>query len=92
MLYVNALAAPFTINTMPEKTLAAFAEHGHVGDLMAPDGGDAEQVLAAFAAAGIDHQGLAGQLQSDGAQAFDRSWRNVLASIASKGAQLTTRP
>ncbi len=91
VLYVSALAAPFTINTMPEKTLAAFADHGHLGELMAPDGGDAEQVLAAFAAAGIDHQGLAEQLQRDGAEAFDRSWQSLLASIASKGAQLTAR-
>jgi len=90
VLYVSALAAPFTINTMPEKTLHAFADHGHVGDLMAADGGDAEHTLADFATAGVDHHALAKQLQRDGAQSFDKSWHSLLDSIASKHEQLNT--
>ena len=59
MLYVKALAAPFTVNTMPEGTLKAFADHGEVGEVLAPDGGDCERVLADFAKAGIDIDALA---------------------------------
>jgi len=88
VLYVTALAAPFTINTMPDATLAAFADHGHVGTLMAADGGDSEATLAAFTKAGIDHQALAGQLQQEGADSFDKSWRSLMASIASKHEKL----
>ena len=84
VLYVSALAAPYTINTMPEKTLHAFADHGQVSDLMAADGGNAERTLAEFATAGIDHHGLAKQLQRDGAESFDTSWHSLLASIAGK--------
>jgi transaldolase len=84
LLYVTALAAPFTINTMPEATLHALADHGQVGHLMPSDGGDAEAILTAYAKAGIDHHALAGQLQRDGADSFDTSWKNLLASIASK--------
>jgi transaldolase len=84
VLYVEALAAPFTINTIPDKTLKAFAEHGKVGDLMPADGGDAEEVLAEFAKAGIDRPALAEQLQRDGAEAFDESWNSLLASIEGK--------
>jgi transaldolase len=84
VLYLEALAAPFTINTIPAKTLEAFAEHGKVGELMPTDGGDAEEVLAEFAEAGIDRQVLADQLQRDGAEAFDESWRSLLASIEGK--------
>lgn len=90
VLYVSALAAPFTINTMPEATLAAFADHGQIGDLMPPDGGDADATLSVFADACIDHHALAGQLQRDGAAAFERSWTSLLASIAAKHQQLTT--
>ena len=90
VLYVRALAAPFTINTMPEKTLHAFADHGQVGDLMTADGGDAEHTLAEFTAAGVNPQDLAEQLQRDGAQTFDTSWHSLLESIASKHAQLST--
>jgi len=89
VLYVTALAAPFTINTMPEATLAAFADHGQVGEMMAVDGGDAEETLAAFGEAGVDHDALAAQLQREGAESFDQSWKNLLASIASKHARLT---
>src|SRR5439155_9039144 len=65
-LYVEALAAPDTIDTMPEKTLRAFAEHGEIKGMMAEDGGDAEAVLARFARAGIDIDALGIQLQRDG--------------------------
>ncbi|MGI8760797.1 MAG: transaldolase [Jatrophihabitantaceae bacterium] len=84
LLYVSALAAPFTINTMPEKTLHAFADHGQVGALMPTDGGDAKHTLDAYAGIGIDHDALAGQLQRDGADAFDTSWQSLLGSIAAK--------
>ncbi|MDQ2847150.1 MAG: transaldolase, partial [Actinomycetota bacterium] len=84
LLYVNALAAPFTINTMPENTLLGYADHGELGPLMAAGGGDAEHTLAAFDRADIDHQGVAGQLQRDGAATFDASWQSLLASIAGK--------
>ena len=82
--YLEALAAPFTINTIPDKTLKAFAELGKVGELMPADGGDAEQVLGEFAKAGIDRLALAERLQRDGADAFDESWRSLLASLEQK--------
>ncbi len=83
-LYVEALAAPDTIDTMPEKTLRAFAEHGEIKSVMAEDGGDAETVLARFAKAGIDADALAIQLQRDGAQAFVKSWQELMTRIAEK--------
>jgi transaldolase len=83
-LYVEALAAPDTIDTIPEKTLFAFAEHGRVGGVMVEDGGDAEQILARFAKAGIDTDALAIRLQRDGAQAFVKSWEELLKRIADK--------
>jgi len=83
-LYVEALAAPDTIDTMPEKTLRAFAEHGEIKGVMAEDGGDAEAVLARFAKAGIDADALAIQLQRDGAQAFVKSWQELMTRIAEK--------
>jgi transaldolase len=83
-LYVEALAAPDTIDTMPEKTLRAFAEHGELKGVMAEDGGDAEAVLARFAKAGIDTDALALQLQRDGAQAFTKSWKELMTRIADK--------
>jgi transaldolase len=86
MLYVRALAAPFTVNTMPEGTLKAFAQHGEVGAMLAPDGGDCEKVLAAFAKAGIDIGALAGRLQDEGAASFDKSWNDLMSRIESKGA------
>jgi transaldolase len=85
-LYVMALAAPFTVNTMPEATLKAFGDHGELNGLLAPDGGDCERVLAAFRAAEIDVDDLARQLQSDGASAFVQSWNDVMTRIASKRA------
>ena len=83
-LYVEALAAPDTIDTMPEKTLRAFADHGEIKGVMAEDGGDAEAVLARFAKAGIDIDALAVQLQRDGAQAFVKSWQELMTRIADK--------
>ena len=88
-LYVEALAAPRTINTMPEKTLIAFAERGVVANLLPADGGDAEQVLSEFTRAGIDTAALARDLQRDGAAAFTKSWSELLRRIADKSAMLT---
>ncbi len=83
-LYIEALAAPDTIDTIPEKTLRAFADHGNLRGVMAEDGGDAEAVLARFADAGIDIDALARDLQRDGAQAFVKSWQELLARIVEK--------
>ena len=88
-LYVEALAAPDTINTMPEKTLLAFAEHGAMTGVLPDDGGDAEQVLAEFTRAGVDDGALAAQLQQEGAQSFAKSWNELMERIASKSAALT---
>ncbi len=88
VLYLQALAAPFTIATVPEATLRAFADHGRVGDLLPPDGGDCEEVLGRFRRAGIDIDALAAQLQREGAEAFDKSWSDLLACIASKSEAL----
>jgi len=88
VLYVEALAAPFTINTMPENTLLAFADHGPVGDPLPADGGDAEQVLAGFEAAGVDVAQLAARLQREGAEAFDKSWDELMKSIEAKSREL----
>ena len=84
VLYVEALAAPHTVNTMPEETLKAFADHGNVRPSLPRDGGDAERVLAQFAQAGVDHDALAAQLQKEGADAFVKSWQELLARIAEK--------
>ena len=89
VLYVTALAAPHTVNTMPERTLLAFADHGAVGAMLPPDGGDAEDTLAAFERAGIDLDALAADLQRDGAAAFVRSWNDLLGCIAWKSTALT---
>lgn len=83
-LYVKALAAPFTINTMPDATLLAFADHGTLGELMPADGGDAEATLTRFAQAGIDCGQLADDLQREGAESFVKSWNELLASIGSE--------
>jgi transaldolase len=88
ILYVRALAAPFTIDTMPENTLKAFAEHGEVGELLAVDGGDCERVLASFAKAGINVDALAAQLQNEGATSFVKSWNDLMACVESKSAAM----
>jgi transaldolase len=87
-LYIAPLAADQTVNTMPEATLLAFADHGAVGATMARDGSDAEQVLASFRNAGIDLEALAAQLQSEGAEVFVKSWHGLLAVLESKSAAL----
>jgi len=89
-LYVEALAAPDTIDTMPEKTLLAFAEKGSVAAAMAKDGADAEQVLGRFAKAGIDVDALAAQLQVEGAASFVKSWNELMQRIKDKSAALAT--
>jgi transaldolase len=88
VLYVKALAAPFTVNTMPESTLKAFAEHGVVGATMPADGGDCEEVLARFAGVKIDVQELSAQLQDEGAKSFVNSWHDLMGVIGSKSAVL----
>jgi transaldolase len=88
VLYIEALAAPDTINTMPEATLFAFADHGEIRGVMAEDGGDAEAALAEFEHAGIDVAALAGQLQREGAEAFVKSWNELLERIAAKSEAL----
>ena len=87
-LYIEQLAAPFTVNTMPEGTLKAFADHGQAGAPVPADGGDCEAVLAAVRQAGVDLDALAAKLQSDGAASFVKSWHELLGQIASKSATL----
>lgn len=83
-LYIEAFASPFTVNTMPDKTLEAFADHGQVGDLMDPGAGAAEQTLKEFEGAGIDLAALAQRLQDEGKDSFDKSWEELLKTIAEK--------
>jgi transaldolase len=88
VLYVEALAAPFTINTMPDKTLLAFEDHGQIGEPLPVDGGDSEEVLAGFEAAGVSVSELGTRLQREGAQAFDKSWNELLQTIDDKSREL----
>jgi transaldolase len=88
VLYIKALAAPFTVNTMPEGTLKALADHGELSEIMSTDGGDCEAVLAQFAKAGIDVDALAARLQDEGAKSFVNSWNDLMGVIASKSATL----
>ena len=88
ILYIKALAAPFTVNTMPEGTLKALAQHTDVGTLLPADGGDCEEVLGRFAKSGIDVDRLAAQLQDEGAKSFVKSWNDLMSVIASKSAAL----
>ena len=90
VLYIKALAAPFTVNTMPEGTLKALADHGDLGEIMSADGGDCEAVLDQFAAAGIDIDDLGAKLQDEGAKSFVSSWNDLMEVIASKSASLAT--
>jgi transaldolase len=88
VLYVKALAAPFTVNTMPEGTLKALADHGDISEIMSADGGDCEAVLGQFAKAGIDVDAVAKQLQEEGAKSFVSSWNELMGVIASKSAAM----
>jgi transaldolase len=87
-LYIEAFAAPDTINTMPDKTLKAFADHGKVGDPLPEDGGDAEEVMQAHRDAGIDTDALGLRLQKEGAEAFVKSWNELLETIKSESERL----
>ena len=82
VLYIEGLASPFTVNTMPEKTLHAFADHGTVGETLPLDGGDAEEALKAFNDAGIDTDALAARLQEEGKESFNASWHELLETIS----------
>jgi transaldolase len=88
VLYIKALAAPFTVNTMPEGTLRALADHGELSEIMSADGGDCEAVLAQFGKAGIDVDALAAKLQDEGAKSFVNSWNELMGVISSKSALL----
>ena len=90
ILYVRALAAPYTVNTMPEGTLNALAKYHSLGSILPPDGGDCEEVLARFSEAGIDITALGAQLQEDGAGSFVKSWNTLMDVISSKSAVFTT--
>jgi transaldolase len=83
-LYIEAFASPFTVNTMPDKTLEAFADHGELGDLMDPAGTGAENTLKEFENAGIDLAALAQRLQDEGKDSFNKSWEELLKTISSK--------
>jgi transaldolase len=88
ILYIKALAAPFTVNTMPEGTLKALAKHTQLGSILPADGGDCEETLAQFTKAGVDLDELATRLQEEGAKSFSKSWNGLMAVIASKSAVL----
>jgi transaldolase len=88
VLYIKSLAAPFTVNTMPESALQAFADHGDVGPALPADGGNAEHELAQFARERIDVHVLANQLQEEGAKSFVKSWNDLMSVIDSKSAVL----
>jgi transaldolase len=88
VLYIKALAAPFTVNTMPEGTLKALADHGDISEIMAADGGDCEIVLDQFTKADVDVDALAARLQDEGAKSFVKSWNELMGVIASKSATL----
>jgi len=88
VLYIEGLAAPLTINTMPEGTLKAFADHGEIGPPLPADGGDCEAVLAKFAKAGVDIDAVAARLQDEGAASFVKSWNELIEVIPSKSTTL----
>jgi transaldolase len=88
VLYVKSLAAPHSVNTMPEKTLLALADHGEIGAMLPHDGGDAEEILDRFAKAGVDVNAFATELQRDGAAAFVASWKELLACLVDKSQTL----
>jgi transaldolase len=84
VLYVEALAAPDTVDTMPDKTLLAFADHGRVTGAMRADDAAQREVLEKHARAGVDLDAVAAQLQADGAAAFVKSWNELMQTIAAK--------
>jgi transaldolase len=88
ILYIKALAAPFTVNTMPEGTLMALSNYNEIGEIMSADGGDCEETLAKFVKAGIDLDALATKLQEDGAKSFVKSWNELIEVISSKSKTL----
>ena len=88
ILYIKSLAAPFTVNTMPEATLKALATHNELGELLPADGGNCEEVIAQFTKAGIDVDALAVQLQDEGAESFVKSWKDLMGVISSKSSAL----
>jgi transaldolase len=88
ILYIKGLASPFTVNTMPEGTLKAFGDHGEIGGILPPDGGDCEDVLAQFAKAGIDVDALAARLQDEGAKSFVSSWTDLIGCIEAKSSEI----
>src|SRR5262249_19639431 len=88
VLYIKALAAPFTVNTMPEGTLQALADHGELSEIMSADGGNCAAMLNQFAKAAVDVDALAARLQDEGAKAFVTSWNELMNVIASKSATL----
>jgi transaldolase len=90
LLYIKALAAPFTVNTMPEATLNALADHGAIAERLPKDGGDCEEVLTEFAKAGVDINALGSRLQDEGAKSFVKSWEDLMSCIASKREALTS--
>jgi len=90
VMYIKALAAPFTVNTIPEPTLNAFADHGEISGILRADGGDCEAVLRQFVHAGIDLRALAVRLQQEGATAFVKSWHSLMSVVAAKSARLTS--
>jgi transaldolase len=90
IMYIKALAAPFTVNTMPEGTLNALGQYSDIGQPTAADGGACEEVLAKFVEAGIDIDALAVKLQDEGAKSFVKSWNELMTVIASKSAALKT--
>jgi len=91
ILYVNSLAAPFTVNTMPEGTLKALATHNKLNEFLPADGGDAEEVLGQFAREGVDIDAVGVQLQNEGTESFVNSWNDLLAVISSKCVTLDKR-
>jgi transaldolase len=78
------LAAPLTVNTMPEGTVKALADHGEIGEMLPADGGDSEEVLSHFAKAGVDVDALAATLQDEGAKSFVKSWNELMSVISAK--------
>jgi transaldolase len=87
-LYIEGFASPFTVNTMPEPTLHAFADHGELGDPIPADGGDCDAVLAQFESAGVDVAALAARLQQEGKESFNKSWEDLLESLDSERAKV----